>query len=140
MTLKNRPFYCYCILPFIVAFVIFYLSCLIPTNDIPEVDIDFFIPIDKLVHFTMYFGLSITISFNYIWLNKGNTVILRIIIFALVLPVLYGGLIEILQGQYFNRSTELEDFLANSLGSLCALPISLYFRKYLLKKNRRSLY
>ena len=137
---KNNPFYYYYTLPCIIAFVIFYLSCLIPTSNLPEVELDFFIPIDKIVHFCMYFGLGITIGFNYIWLNKGNIVLLRLFLFALLLPIIYGGVIEILQGQYFNRSTELEDFIANSIGAICAIVFSLLLRKYLLKKYRYTRY
>ena len=140
MKSKNKPFYYYCTLPFVIALVIFYLSCLIPTNEIPEVEFDFFIPVDKLVHFCMYFGFGLTIGFNYIWLNKGNIVLLRLLLFALLLPIVYGGIIEILQGKYFNRSTELEDFIANSVGAFCAMPLSLLLRKYLLRKYRYNRY
>lgn len=140
MKTKNKPFFYYCTLPFIVASVIFYLSCLIPTNNLPEVDFDFFIPIDKVVHFCMYFGLGITIGVNYIWLNRGNIVLLRLFVFALLLPIIYGGTIEILQDRYFNRTAEWEDFLANNIGAICAIVLSLLLRKYLLKKYRYTRY
>lgn len=122
--------------PAIVAVIIFYLCCLIPTNDIPDVEFDFFIPTDKIVHFLMYFGLSIVASFNYIYDRKGKIIILKLVAFAILVPIVYGGLIEILQAEYFTgRSGDWYDFLADVLGSLSTLPFSLWFRHYLLNRE-----
>lgn len=119
----------------IIATIIFYLSCLIAPNDIPEVDFQFPIEKDKIVHFLMYFGLAGIGSFNYIYLNKGKIIILKMLIFAVLIAILYGGLMEILQANYFNREGDWFDFLANSLGALSTIPLSLWFRKYLLRKE-----
>ena len=118
--------------PLIVAIIIFYLSCLLTPSDVPEVDIHFPIPTDKIVHFCMYFGLSATISFNYIYRNNGRIIILKLIIFGILTPILYGGLLEILQANYFNREGDWMDFLANSIGSICTIPFSLWLKKHLL--------
>lgn len=125
--------------PAIVAAIIFYLSCLIPTNDIPEVKLNLFIPTDKIVHFIMYFGLSLVASFNYIFDKNGKIIILKLIVFAVILPILYGGLIEIIQAEYFvDRSGDWYDFLADALGALATIPLSLGFRHYLLDKQFRE--
>ncbi|MDR1706976.1 VanZ family protein [Dysgonomonas sp.] len=122
--------------PAIVAVIIFYLCCLIPTNDIPDIELDFFIPTDKIVHFVMYFGLSVVASFNYIYDRKGKIIILKLVAFAILVPIVYGGLIEILQAEYFSgRSGDWYDFLADVLGSLSTLPFSLWFRHYLLNRE-----
>ncbi|GAB6010295.1 VanZ family protein [Dysgonomonas reticulitermitis] len=122
--------------PMIIAVIIFYLCCLIPTNDIPDVEFDFFIPTDKIVHFLMYFGLSIVASFNYIYDKKGKIIILKLVAFAVLVPIIYGGLIEVLQAEYFTeRSGDWYDFLADASGSLATLPFSLWFRRYLLNKQ-----
>lgn len=122
--------------PAIVAVIIFYLCCLIPTNDIPDVEFNFFIPMDKIVHFLMYFGLSIVASFNYIYDRKGKIIILKLVAFAILIPIVYGGLIEILQAEYFSgRSGDWYDFLADVLGSLSTLPFSLWFRRFLLNRE-----
>lgn len=122
--------------PAIVAVIIFYLCCLIPANDIPDVEFKFFIPTDKIIHFLMYFGLSIVASFNYIYDKKGKIIILKLVAFAVLVPIIYGGLIEILQAEYFSgRSGDWYDFLADVLGSLATLPFSLWFRHYLLNKQ-----
>lgn len=122
--------------PAIVAIIIFYLCCLIPTRDIPEVGFDFFIPTDKIVHFLMYFGLALVASFNYIYDKQGNIIILKLILFAIFIPILYGGLIEIIQNEYFpERSGDWYDFLADTLGALASLPLSLWFRRFLLDRQ-----
>lgn len=124
--------------PAIVAIIIFYLCCLIPTRDIPEVGFDFFIPTDKIVHFLMYFGLALVASINYIYDKEGNIIILKLILFAVFIPILYGGLIEVIQNEYFpERSGDWYDFLADALGALASLPLSLWFRRFLL--NRQEL-
>jgi VanZ family protein len=98
--------------------------------------LDFFIPTDKIVHFVMYFGLSVVASFNYIYDRKGKIIILKLVAFAILVPIVYGGLIEILQAEYFSgRSGDWYDFLADVLGSLSTLPFSLWFRHYLLNRE-----
>lgn len=122
-----------------VALIIFYLCCLIPSNEIPQIEWDFFVEKDKLVHFLMYFGLAIITSFNYIYLNNGHIIILKYIIFALLIPILYGGLIELLQANYFTeRSGDWYDFAANILGVLASIPFSLWLRKYMINKQLRE--
>ncbi|NDV78327.1 VanZ family protein [Dysgonomonas sp. 511] len=122
--------------PAIVALIIFYLCCLIPTDDVPSVAFEFPIPTDKVVHFLMYFGLSAVASINYIYDKNGKIIILKLIVFAILIPILYGGLIEILQHNYFaERSGDWYDFLADALGSLASLPFSLWFRRFLLRRH-----
>ncbi len=84
----------------------------------------------------MYFGLSIVASFNYIYDRKGKIIILKLVAFAVLIPIVYGGLIEILQAEYFvDRGGDWYDFLADVLGSLSTLPFSLWFRRYLLNRE-----
>ncbi|WP_165024456.1 VanZ family protein [Dysgonomonas sp. ZJ279] len=118
--------------PAIIAAIIFYLCCLIPSDDVPNSEIPHF---DKIVHFCMYFGLSLVASSYYIYEKKGKVIILKLIIFAIIIPIFYGGLIEILQDVFFDRSGDWFDLLADMLGSLAALPFALSFRKLLLKQQ-----
>lgn len=128
-------FFKYTWAPFIVAIIIFYLCCLIPADDILENEFPLFIHADKLVHFCMFFGLSLVASFNYIILNKGKIIILKMIAFAILLPILFGELIEIIQLNYFpDRSADWFDFLADALGSVFTIPFALYLRRRLLIK------
>ena len=120
--------------PMIVASVIFYLSCLIEPSDVPEVELDFFIPVDKLVHFCMYFGLSLVAMCNYIYVKKGKVSIPILLIFCILLPMAYGGLIEILQDRYFDREGDWWDFLANMTGVLIAIPFAIWFKDFYERK------
>lgn len=120
----------------IVAIIIFYLCCLIPSDDVPNMNWNFFIEKDKVGHFCMYFGLSLISACNYIYIKKGKIIILKMVLFAIIVPVIYGGIIEIVQYKYFpNRSGDWYDFLADALGTLCSIPISLWFRKIILKRE-----
>ena len=126
----------YSYIPIIISFIILYLCCFIPTNDIPDIEIELFIPIDKVVHFCMYLGLSGATAINYIYLKKGKVDVTKMLLGAFLLPMLYGGFIELLQNYYFPpRSGDWFDFLADILGSLAALPIALEFKKYILRRE-----
>lgn len=120
--------------PILVAAIIFYLCCLITSDDIP--DHAFWEHTDKVVHFLMYFGLSLVASIGYVHGEKGHIIILKLILFAFILPMLYGGLIEILQHYFIEgRSGDWFDFMADCLGSLAALPLALYYRSYIFKRQ-----
>ena len=125
-------------IPVIIALVIFYLCCLIQPSDVPEVDFDFFVPTDKLVHFCMYFGLSLGASANYIYNKKGEFKTYKLVIGAFFIPIIYGGFIEIAQHYHFpSREGDWFDFLADVLGSLSAIPLAIYFKNFMLKKQRQ---
>lgn len=84
----------------------------------------------------MYFGLSGVASFNYIFYKKGHIIILKLVVFAILVPIIYGGMIEIIQAEYFpGRSGDWSDFLADVLGVLASLPISLWFRRFMLNRQ-----
>ncbi len=125
--------------PTVVALIIFYLCCLIPSNDIPNIDWNFFVEKDKAVHFVMFFILALVASGNYIYLKKGHIIILKFIGLTLLVPIVYGGLIELIQYEYFiDRSGDWYDFLADVLGVLASVPVSLAFRRFLLNKQLRE--
>ncbi|MFR9166976.1 MAG: VanZ family protein [Dysgonomonas sp.] len=127
----------YVSIPVFIAAVIFYLCCLIPANDIPAVEIDFFIPTDKIVHFLMYFGLSGATALFYIHDNDGHVDMKKIWIGAIIIPIMYGGAIEIIQDKFYPpRQGDWFDFLADTLGSLAALPFIYYYKNKLLKTEK----
>lgn len=128
----------YSVVPIFISLIILYLCCFIPANDIPEVSFDFFIPIDKIIHYCMYLGLSGATAINYIHGKRGLVNTQKLIIAAFLLPILYGGFIEILQHYFFSpRAGDWFDFLADILGSLTALPFAFQYRNYLTKKHIR---
>lgn len=121
----------YIILPGLIALVIFYFTCLVNVESIPASPS--LLKHDKLAHFGMFFILSGAIYFDYYRMHKGKPRKSRWIFFGLILPVIYGGVIEIVQEHFFSRSGEWMDFVADSLGSLSATLLAFL---YLNKKNR----
>ncbi len=131
----DKKKYVFIAFPVIVALVIVYLCCLIPPRDIPRVDSA--LPIDKVVHFLMYVGLAGSCFFSYIHLTVNGSRFSRILAFlwCLMIPVLFGGLIEIIQNKYCpGRSGDWYDFLADSLGVLFVLPFAIWYKHFIDKK------
>lgn len=103
--------------------LIWYLCFFTP----PSTGLDEVIGFDKVVHFGMYFFLGSVI----LWEQKRDYRIL----FALVLPILMSGLIEILQQTCTGgrRSGDIWDFAANSLGAIAAWYIARHILKRIVK-------
>jgi VanZ family protein len=102
--------------------------CLIQASAIPSVDI----PIqnlDKIVHIFFHFVFtSLWVLFFLKQFKETNY--LKLLIFSVLLSVLYGIIIEILQGVVTTtRNADIFDVLANIAGALMALSNFLYFKK-----------
>lgn len=126
-------------IPVIIALVIFYLCCIIQPSSIPDVDFAI-VPFDKAAHFCMYLGFSGATALYYVYDKKGLSINMPLIfIGAVIVPIVYGGLIEIVQDRYFPpREGDWLDFLADVLGTLAAIPLMLYLRTCTLKANRKK--
>ncbi|HRG57429.1 MAG TPA: VanZ family protein [Bacteroidia bacterium] len=91
--------------------------CGLPGKDIPHISFLELLSFDKFVHASVFFILVVLI-FNAVRKtpNRKNA-----IVFALCLSIPYGGVLEILQQELFeDRTADLFDFIANSLGCFCA--------------------
>ena len=76
--------------------------------------------VDKLAHLGMYALLTLFLIVGFRKQNWSIKLRLKAIPAAFVLAILYGGVIEWLQGTVFvGRSAELPDFIADGFG--CAL-------------------
>ena len=117
----------YTLIPAVVAIVIFYLTCIVNVESIPVSES--LLHYDKIAHFGMFFVLSAAIYYDYYRLHHGKPNKLKWVLLGLIVPVIYGGLIEIVQQNYFGRSGDLMDFLADSLGSLTATAIAFLYLK-----------
>lgn len=115
----------YIIFPGLIALVIFYLTCIVDVESIPVPEKVF--QYDKLVHFAMFFALSAAVFIDYYLKHKGKPNGYRWLLFGLVIPVIYGGLIEIAQENFFARSGDLYDFIADAMGSMSATIIALFY-------------
>lgn len=93
------------------------------------------LPWDKVVHFGMFFVLSFVNFIDYYKLCDGKPPMLRWIMWGFVVPVLYGGIIEILQERYFGRCGDLLDFVADALGSASAMVLIIFLYKVFSNKE-----
>ena len=110
--------------------VILFLSFFNP----PETPLNKVTNIDKVLHFTMYFGFCVVLWFEYFKSHKyADTK--RLIPWAIIAPILFSGLIEIGQQALTpTRAAEWWDFLFNSLGCLAAALFSQIVTRRLLKR------
>ncbi len=70
--------------------------------------------VDKVVHILMYLTLSAVLMWD---LYRDKCPMKRAIIWATVLPMVYGGVIELLQEYYFPpRTGDIWDWLADIFG------------------------
>jgi VanZ family protein len=126
----------YMFLPLLVGFIIFIATCLIGAERVP--DLSSSLPWDKIAHFGMFFLLSAVSLLDYYKLHDENPPAFRWIFWGLVIPVIYGGVIEILQKYFFtSRSAEMGDWIADILGSVTAtlLAIILLQKRNVRRKN-----
>lgn len=112
----------------LVVAVIFYLSVMKqPSNE----KLVLFEGIDKVVHFMMYFGLSSMLWIEHLLKYKGNYRPSHLFWGAVILPVAWGGMMELAQGFFTDdRSCELMDFMANTSGVVFASACFVLFLKF----------
>ena len=102
--------------------------------NIPETPLSNVRFIDKWTHSLIYLVLGLSISLEYIRTTKlPNPKIIVILVW--LIPIMMGGLIEILQSKCTNgnRSGEWFDFFADAMGSTIALLIGILLVRYRAK-------
>ncbi|MBQ4036104.1 MAG: VanZ family protein [Paludibacteraceae bacterium] len=115
-----------------VALTILYL-CMMPGNDS---NFDIKIPnMDKYVHAVMYFVLSFTISLNlYQEYTKYKS--MTMVMWAVVIPILFGGLIEVMQDKFtVSRTGDALDLLADAIGAILGYLFASWFVPRHFKQN-----
>lgn len=99
---------------------------LMPGTSIPSIRIKTPIAIDKLVHFGIHFILV------FFWLvyyaRSSSKVKLRNVLYIAVSCILYGILIELLQGVTETRSSDLYDVFANMIGTTLGVLVFLVLK------------
>ena len=99
----------------VVTLFIFYMSI---TPSTGEYDGPRFEGMDKAVHFVFYFLLVLAICRDF-FRQSTPFASRKMVVWAIILPILYGGLIEILQENFFPpRTAEWGDWLADIAGVL----------------------
>ena len=120
-------------LSLLITAVILYLSFFTP----PKTDMEEIPYIDKLVHICMYGGLCLFIWIEYLRSHQ-TTSPHRIIIGGIILPILFSGIIECIQGLYTeNRSGDWGDLTANMAGVFLTAFIGHYILTPFFGKRRK---
>lgn len=85
--------------------------------------------LDKLAHFCMYAGFCSVVWLEYFFSHRGLSY-RRVIVGAVVAPIVFSGLIEVVQGNFTSyRGMDWYDFLFNVLGVVFAL----FFAKFFIR-------
>lgn len=93
--------------------------------------------IDKIIHALMYVALSLALWMEYLRAHRGGLKMFWVWMLAFVFPIVFGGVVEILQGTCTAyRGAEWIDFWADVLGT--ALAALLASRTKLYRRARGS--
>lgn len=125
--IKNYRFSLFCI-------VLIWVLSLMP---VPETNLAEDIPfIDKWTHIVMYLGTCSIIWIEYYLKHKAETNKIRLLIGAIILPILMSGILELLQ-EYCTgglRNGDCIDLAANTTGVVLAAILGVFlFRRILVK-------
>jgi len=118
--------------PAIAWFIISLILLTLPGNELPHNTL-FDIPnFDKLVHFGMFFMLTVLFCFPFSKMDTKPSWIMAIFYKVVFFVILYGIIIEFVQ-KYFTieRSFDVVDILFDALGSFAGLWV---MRQYAYKK------
>ncbi len=88
---------------------------------------------DKIAHFSMYAGFCIILWFEYLR-SHVHTNRIKVVLGAIIAPILFSGALEIVQDLTGYRSGDRYDFLFNTFGVLFALLFSIYVTRPLMNR------
>lgn len=109
METKRKAFILF-ILCIVWASIIF-IGCTMPPKQLPKSSIPH---IDKAAHFGFFFIQSVLLSFLFRYRSVKSY--FHVILFSTLLAFIYGGFIEFLQNQFFNRTGDWYDLIADVIG------------------------
>lgn len=120
----------------LVIAAVVYLSFFRP----PSTDLDGIPNIDKVVHVCMYFGMSGMLWLEFLRAHRRDyTPLWHAWVGALVCPILFSGVVELLQAYCTTyRGGDWLDFAANSLGALLASGVAQWVRKKMQARDNRN--
>lgn len=111
----------------VLSLAILYVSIIRAVPEVPQIQFE---GLDKVVHFLMYFALSGVVCFE-LYRQRYTFQEVKMRLWGLVYPIAYGGVIELLQENFFPpRTGDWFDWLADALGALTAF----FLAKWLLPK------
>lgn len=115
--------------------LIIFILCAMPSEDIPDPHLD--IPhLDKVVHFGMFFIMSLLLCYPLELHSSLSRK--KIYTIAILVSFVYGGLIEILQHNFFNRGGDVWDLTADVAGGVAGCIFYPLFLQLLDNVTKRS--
>lgn len=119
-----------------ICMVVIWILCLVP---IPETPLSQINMVDKWTHIVMFGGWCIVLWLEY-GLHHQVINMKRAIPYAIIFPILMGGLIEIVQQTCTggNRSGDFIDFIADAIGVLLGAAIGIPLALMISKRNKDS--
>lgn len=101
-----------------LCFLTILVLCMMPGKKFPEENYIFFIPMDKIVHFTMFFGFALLLNSDF---RKTDKSLQAFSYRSILISSGYGMVIEVLQGTLTTtRSADVKDWIADSIGAIAA--------------------
>lgn len=117
-------------LSILIIGIILFLSFFNP----PETPLNEVTNLDKVLHFTMYFGFCAVLWFEYFKSHEQSEA-KRLIPWAIIAPIIFSGLVEIGQQTLTpTRAADWGDFFFNALGCLVAALFSQTVTRRVLKR------
>lgn len=119
-----------------ICMVVIWILCLVP---IPETPLSQINMVDKWTHIVMFGGWCTVLWLEY-GLHHRVINIKQAIPYAIIFPILMGGLIEIVQQTCTggNRSGDFIDFIADAIGVLLGATIGIPLALMISKRNKDS--
>lgn len=101
----------------VLSLLVLYLSIIREVPEIPQITFDGF---DKVAHFLMYFALAGVACYE-LYRQRHTFEEVKMRLLGLYFPIIYGGLIELLQENFFPpRTGDWSDWFADALGAATA--------------------
>ena len=105
-----------------------------PASGLPKIKLPY---IDKIVHFGIFFVQSVLLSLLFNFQTKKSY--FMIILLSTLMAFAYGGIIEILQNNVFNRTGDVYDLIADILGGFAgAILYPTLLRRYNSHSRKRT--
>ncbi len=112
----------------IIWAIVIFVLCSIPGNSLPQTSMIGIPHFDKIVHFGLFFIMGIFLIAELTYQTKLSRISIAFITFALI--TIYGGVIEVLQENYFsNRSGDFWDLCADVAGGITSVFMFSYLKK-----------
>jgi VanZ family protein len=111
--------------PLVAWFLVIHNFSATPSTDLPKVSIPF---ADKIFHMVEYFVLGV-LTIRAFDKSEFKVSLAKLAVLAIIIALCYGGFDELYQRTRPDRSCDIFDFMADSLGAIAGVIIYMADRK-----------